>query len=106
MLLLLKQPLLFLGRYMCFITELKRPIWNKRSLSPLENSDFRKYSFEELTQFSPGNNVLGVAGCNTHALLSRDSSVSSTQLNRPTWIKISLSLASKRSFAESIPFKN
>jgi hypothetical protein len=40
----------------------------------------RKYSLQELTQASPGNNGLDAAASNTDGLLSRDICVSSTQL--------------------------
>jgi hypothetical protein len=38
--------------------------------------------FQELTQFSQGNNVLDSTAANTLAFLLRHTSVSSTQLNR------------------------
>jgi hypothetical protein len=58
-------------------TQLNRPIWNKMSLSPLENYDFRKCSFEKLTQFLLGNNEVYAPASNTDSCLSRDPCVSS-----------------------------
>jgi hypothetical protein len=40
-----------------------------------------KYSFEKLTQFSQGNNVLDAPSSNTDVFLSSDTCVS-TQMNR------------------------
>jgi hypothetical protein len=42
-----------------------------------------KYSFQKLTQFSQGDNVLDAADSNVDGFLWRDVCVSSTQLNRP-----------------------
>jgi hypothetical protein len=39
---------------------------------------FRKYSFQKLTQFTLGNNALGVPSSNMDGFLSRDSCVPST----------------------------
>jgi hypothetical protein len=44
----------------------------------------RKYSFQKLTQFSQGNNVLENPASNTDGFLSRHTCISSTQLNRHT----------------------
>jgi hypothetical protein len=52
---------------------------------------WRKYSFQKLTQFTQGNNVLDAAASNTDGFVLRDTYVSSTQLNRPIWDKLSLS---------------
>jgi hypothetical protein len=57
---------------------LNMSIWSKQSISPLETPEFRKYSFQKLTQFSQGNNVLDALGSNTDGFLSSSSSVSST----------------------------
>jgi hypothetical protein len=50
---------------------------------------WKKYSFEKLTQFQQGNNVPDTFASTTHGFLSRETSVSSTYLNRPVWNKIS-----------------
>jgi hypothetical protein len=74
----------FLWRDTCVSsTYPKRPIWN-RAFSYLKILICRKYSFQKLTQFSQGYNVIDSNSCNTHGFLSRDISVSSTWLNRPT----------------------
>jgi hypothetical protein len=49
-----------------------------------------KYSWQRLTQFPHGNNVLDAAASNTEGVLSRDKCVSSSQLNRPIGNKMSL----------------
>jgi hypothetical protein len=67
-------------------TQLNRPISNEL-LSTLKNLSCRKYSFTRLTQFSQGNNVLDDTCCNIDFFLSRDSCVSSTQMNRPIKMK-------------------
>jgi hypothetical protein len=43
----------------------------------------KKYSFQKLSQFSLGNNVLDTAASDIYGFPWRDTSVSSTQLNRP-----------------------
>jgi hypothetical protein len=45
----------------------------------------------KLTQFSQGNKVLDAPVSITDGLLSKDTCVSSTLLNRPIWNKVSLS---------------
>jgi hypothetical protein len=42
-----------------------------------------KYSFQKLSQFSKGNNVLDAEDYNIGDFLSRETCVSSTYLNRP-----------------------
>jgi hypothetical protein len=59
--------------------------------STLKTMMFRKYSFQKLTQLSLGNNAVDAPACNVDEILSRDSCVSSTHLNRPIWNKESLS---------------
>jgi hypothetical protein len=59
----------------------------REPISSLNNLSSRKYSFHKLTQFSQGKNVLGAYASNTDGFLSRDTSVSSKQLNRPVWTK-------------------
>jgi hypothetical protein len=50
-------------------------------ISTLKNLSCRKYSFQKLTQFSLGNNVLDAPASNTISFLLRETDVSSTQLN-------------------------
>jgi hypothetical protein len=56
----------------------------------LEKSKCRKYSFQKLTEFSQGNQVLDAPASNTDNILPRDTCVSSTQMKRPIWTNISL----------------
>ena len=51
----------------------------------------RKYSFQNLTQFLQGNNVIHALASDTDSFLSTDTCVSSTELNRRIWNKICLS---------------
>jgi hypothetical protein len=60
------------------------------AISTLKHLSYMKDSFQKLTQFSQGNNVLDSTASNTHAFLSRYM-CSSTQLNRIIWSKESLS---------------
>jgi hypothetical protein len=60
-------------------------------VSTMKAMIFSKYSFQKQTQFLHGNNVLDAAACNIDGFLWRDTFVSSTQLNRPIWNKMSLS---------------
>jgi hypothetical protein len=50
----------------------------------------KKYSFEKLPHFSQENNVLNAPRSTIDAILSRDTSVSSTQQNLNIWNKIIL----------------
>jgi hypothetical protein len=59
----------------------------RQPVSTLKSLSCRKYSFQKLTQFSEGNNVLDAPASNTNGFLLRDASVSSTQLHRPIWNK-------------------
>jgi hypothetical protein len=61
------------------------------TFSNLKNLSSKKYSFQYLSQFSQGNNVLEVAASNIGVFLRRDTSVSSTLLNKPIWSKDTLS---------------
>jgi hypothetical protein len=45
-------------RYICISGQLKRSTWRKHPISILPNQSCRKCSFQNLTQFSQGNNVL------------------------------------------------
>jgi hypothetical protein len=57
----------------------------------LENYDLQEKSFQKLTHFLQGNNVLDAAASNTDGILWRDTCVSSTLLNGTIWNKVSLS---------------
>jgi hypothetical protein len=65
-----------------------------------------KFSFQKVTQFSQGNKVLDLSASNTGGLLSRDTCVSSTLLNRPIWNKVSLSPPLETLDTGGFPFKN
>jgi hypothetical protein len=58
------------------LTYLNNPIWSKQSLFE------RKFSFQKLTRFSFGNNVLDAKASNKAGCLWRDICISLTQLNR------------------------
>jgi hypothetical protein len=60
-------------------------------ISTLKNLSCREYSFQKLTQFSQGNNVLDAPAFIKDGFLCRDTCVSSTQMNRPIWNKESIS---------------
>jgi hypothetical protein len=47
----------------------------------------RTCSFQNVTQFSQGNNMLYIPASKIYSFLLRDRSVSSTHLNRPIWNK-------------------
>jgi hypothetical protein len=66
----------------------------------------RKYSFQKLPQFSQGNNLLDADASDRDGSLPKDTCVSSTQLDRPTWREESLSPLRNTLVAKSIPFKN
>jgi hypothetical protein len=51
----------------------------------------RQYSFKKLTEFLQVNNVPHDPSSNIHAFLSKDTCVSSAQLNRPIWNKMCIS---------------
>jgi hypothetical protein len=52
-------------------------------LSTWKTVKSRNFSFQKLTLFSQGNNVLDTAASNIDRFLWRESEVSSTQLNSP-----------------------
>jgi hypothetical protein len=73
-------------RYMFFFNlSEKACLEQNETFSTLKTMICRKYSFEKLTQFSQGNNVLDAAASHIHGFLWRDTCVSSTQLNSPIW---------------------
>jgi hypothetical protein len=58
-------------------------------LSTLKYLHFRKYSFQRLTPFSQGNNVLHAAASNIDGFHRRDKCASPSHLNRTIWSKMS-----------------
>jgi hypothetical protein len=48
---------------------------------------FRWYSFQKLTPYSQGNNMLNACPSNIDGFLSRDTCVAAIYLNRPFWKK-------------------
>jgi hypothetical protein len=76
----------------------------KVHFSPLKTLEGRQYSFQKLAQFSQGNDVLHAPASNVLSLLSRDTCMSPTQLNKPIWIKMSVSPPWKPWWAGNIPF--
>jgi hypothetical protein len=56
----------------------------------LKNLSYRKYSFQKLTQFSQGNNVLDALASNTASFISRDICVFKLA-KEPIWKKENLS---------------
>jgi hypothetical protein len=57
--------------------------------SPLKTLMGVQCSFQKLTQFSQRINVQDAPASNTGGFLSRDTCVSSIQVNRPIWNKVS-----------------
>jgi hypothetical protein len=62
----------------------------RKPISIFKNLSSRNVAFQKLTHISQGNNVLGAPASKTDGFLSRDTCVSSTQLNMPTWNEDSL----------------
>jgi hypothetical protein len=60
----------------------------KCAFLPLNTPRDRQYSFPHLTQFTQRNKVLDALASNLDGFLSRDTCVSSTQLNRAIWNKL------------------
>jgi hypothetical protein len=93
---------LSLERFMCFSTQLNRPIWRKQSLSPPETGKLQEVFLTTLTQFSQEINVLYAPASKTDVFLSKDTCVSS---RRPMWKQLALSLPWKQLLAGITPFK-
>jgi hypothetical protein len=73
---------------MCFCkSTLKAYLKQTHPISTMKMMLCRKYSFQKLTPFSHGNNVLDAAACNIEGFLSRDTCVCSTLLKRANWSK-------------------
>jgi hypothetical protein len=83
----------FLSRDTCVSSnQVNRPhLEQNEHFVTLKTQIGRQYSSQKLAQFSQGNNVLDVPASNIDGCLSRDTCISSTQLNRPIWKKRSVS---------------
>jgi hypothetical protein len=79
---------------------------SKWGILPLKTLIGRKYAFLKFNQFSQGSNVLDIPISKLDGFLSRSTCVSSTQLNRSIWNKLSFSTPWKPWCTGSIPFKN
>jgi hypothetical protein len=105
MLLLLRQ-LVFYREILVFLqlTEMAYMEQNE-PFSTLNILFCRKYFFQNLTIFTKVNNMVDASASNSNGILSRDTCVSSTELNRPICNKVSLSPPHRTKVAGSIPFK-
>jgi hypothetical protein len=87
---------------MCFFNSSEQAYLKQTEpISTLKTMTCKMYSFQNLSQFSQGNNVLHTPVCNIDGFLYRDTCVSSTDLNRPIWSK---QILSPPKVAGSIPF--
>jgi hypothetical protein len=78
----------FLSRDACVSsTQLNRSFWRN-----MNTRIYMKYS-NQTNSIRIGNNILHAIDSNTDGFLSRDTSVSPTELNKPMWSKKSLSPA-------------
>jgi hypothetical protein len=69
---------------MCFVHSIELAfLLQNDPFSSLKILICRKYSYQKLTKFSQGNNVLNAAASDIDGVLWRDTFVSSTHLNRP-----------------------
>jgi hypothetical protein len=92
---------------MCFFTSVEYGYLEKyENVSGLKCGNFRMYFFQKLHQLSQGINMLNAVVSNILGFLWRDTCVSSTQLYRPIWSKLSTSSPLKTQVAGSIPFIN
>jgi hypothetical protein len=83
--------MVFFGELYVLLNSHEEPYLEKNDpLSTLKTVNRRNFSFQKLTLFSQGNNVLDAAASNIDGFLWREREVSSTQLNRPIWSKESL----------------
>jgi hypothetical protein len=84
---------LFMERCMFFFNSSELAYGKQREpITMWKNPHCRKHSFQKLTQLSQGNNVLDTADSNINGFLWRDTCVSSTQVRRPFWNPMCLSL--------------
>jgi hypothetical protein len=58
---------------------------------PVKNPESRQYSFQKLTLFSSGNNVVESPLSNIYGFLQRDAHISSIHLNRHVLNKVNVS---------------
>jgi hypothetical protein len=87
-----KTLLILLWRDTCISSpQPNRPICANRAYIHLKTVIWRKYLLQTLIQFSLGNNDLDATASNRDGCLWRDSCLSSNQLNRPIWNKMTLS---------------
>jgi hypothetical protein len=78
---------------MCFFySDKKANFEQSQDSSTLKTLMGRQYFFLKVTQFSQGNNDLDTPTSNLDSFPWGDICVSSTQLNRPIWKKIGVSL--------------
>jgi hypothetical protein len=97
----------YLKRYMCFFHLGEWPYLEQNE--PLKTWKIlicRKYSFQRVTEFSHGNNVLQTEASSIDGFLRRDICFTSTQLKRTIWIKHSLSPPCNAQAAGSISYRN
>jgi hypothetical protein len=81
----------FLSRDSCVSsTQLHRPIWKKSEhFITLKILMGQEYCAQKPTQLSQGYNVLDTPPSDVDSFVSRDTCVSSNQMSRPTWNKMS-----------------
>jgi hypothetical protein len=73
---------------MCFfISAEKAYLEGQYPIYPLETLSSRNNSFQKLSKFSQGINMLGVAHSNIEGFLRTDTCASSTEKNTPKWKK-------------------
>jgi hypothetical protein len=82
----------FGDRYMCFFMfAAEAYLERSEPISTLKSPRVRKYSVKKIPQFSQGNNAVDAPASNSDDFLLKYTCFSSTQMNRPIWIKQSLS---------------
>jgi hypothetical protein len=92
---------------MCFFTLAEyASLRQKEPLTTLKHISCRKYSFEKLTEFPQGNNVVDAVASNIDCFLWRDTCVSSTQPNMPNRSKQCLFPPRNTKVAGTIHLKN
>jgi hypothetical protein len=85
---------------MGFFKDVDRLLEENEPLSTLKTLISSKYSFQKLTQFSQGNNVLDAPASNIDSFLCRDICGSPTQLKRPIYNKEPISTLKKPELQE------
>jgi hypothetical protein len=85
------QRWLSLERHICFINSAElASLEHSKPISILKHLSCKKFSFQKLTQFSQGSNVLDALASNTDGFPLRDICVTSTWMNRPVLRKWTL----------------